>query len=122
MGTNGQLDVPISEGRTIFDGHMSRTVTQQQGKLTKRQLEILTLYANGFRTAEIMERLFLSRRTVNWHAEWLKYRLGANTVAHAVKLAIGMGLIDPETTIPLPLKYIRGKMTRVCYLAREIAE
>ena len=101
---------------------MSRKTTQQQGRLTKRQLEILTLYANGFRTTDIMERLCLSRRTVNWHSDWLKYRLGAVTTPHAVLLAIRMGFIDPSVTIPAPIGSIKGTMTRVCYLARENAE
>jgi DNA-binding NarL/FixJ family response regulator len=62
--------------------------------LTRRQRQILQLYADGLSTAEVSARLGLSLETVRTHTKALLGRLGARDRAHAVALAIRSGLID----------------------------
>lgn len=63
--------------------------------LTPRQTEVLAMIAEGLQCAEIAGRLGISRRTVEATTNHLKRRIGANSLAHAVAIAIGKGLISP---------------------------
>jgi DNA-binding NarL/FixJ family response regulator len=62
--------------------------------LTRRELEVMTLMADGLGHAEIAERLVITRRTVSKHVEHILTKLGVNTRAQAVALAIRGGLLD----------------------------
>jgi DNA-binding NarL/FixJ family response regulator len=46
------------------------------GKLTRRANEIAELVAQGLTNREIAGRLFISRRTVDWHLEQILNTLG----------------------------------------------
>lgn len=61
--------------------------------ITRRQRQILQLYADGLTTAEAAERLELSAETVRTHAKATLPRLGATDRAHAVAIALRGGLI-----------------------------
>jgi PAS domain S-box-containing protein len=52
--------------------------------LTRRQLEILALVAEGLSNAEIAHRLFLSEDTVKWHMRKILRGLGVSNRAQAV--------------------------------------
>jgi DNA-binding NarL/FixJ family response regulator len=60
-------------------------------KLTKRELEVLYLLADGLRTTEIANRLFISNKTVGSHVENIRRKLGARSQAQAVAFAYGGG-------------------------------
>ena len=62
--------------------------------LTRRQREILQLYADGYSTIEVANRLGLSLETVRTHTKAMLARLDANDRAHAVALALRGSLID----------------------------
>lgn len=70
-------------------------------KLTKQQLLILGMVADGLSVDEIAARLFVSRNTVKTHLRLLLPRLGATCRAHAVAIALRSGLL------PLPCGPIR---------------
>jgi len=64
------------------------------GALTRRQREILQLYAGGNSTAATAARLGLSPETVRTHTKAIFSRLDARGRAHAVAIALRGALID----------------------------
>ena len=62
-------------------------------KLTRRQIEVLRLVAEGRRTREIAKELKLSVKTVESHRGELMKRLGVRDVVSLVHYAMRVGLI-----------------------------
>jgi DNA-binding CsgD family transcriptional regulator len=62
-------------------------------RLTARQQDVLVLLAEGLRNAEIAERLFVSRRTVDHHVSAILGKLGAGSRGEAVAAAQRLGLL-----------------------------
>jgi DNA-binding CsgD family transcriptional regulator len=58
------------------------------GALSSREHEVLSLLAKGLTANEIAERLFLSVLTVRTHVRNAKEKLGAQTLSHAVAIAV----------------------------------
>ena len=56
---------------------------QNRSKLTSREVEILTLVAEGLGNAEIAARLFLSKKTVDHHVSAILRKLGVKTRTQA---------------------------------------
>ena len=71
-----------------------RSTTANAGHLTERQLEVLKLLANGLRNAEIADRLFVSRRTVDHHVSAILRMLDVRTRGEAVAVAARLGLLQ----------------------------
>lgn len=69
--------------------------------LSTRQRQVLTCAANGFTSRQTAAVLRLKPNTVRVHMETTKRRLKARTMAHAVAIAMGAGLIDPMSLPPL---------------------
>lgn len=61
--------------------------------ITKRELEILELMAQGMSNREIAEKLFVSENTVKTHSSHLFDKLSAKRRTQAVQIAKEMGLI-----------------------------
>jgi DNA-binding NarL/FixJ family response regulator len=62
-------------------------------KLTRRELDVLTLLAEGLQHEEIGRRLGISSETVRTHLRKASDRLGASTRTQAVATALRLGLI-----------------------------
>lgn len=60
---------------------------------TPRELEILRLLAEGARTQQVAEALFLSVKTVKNHLTSVYAKLGVETAAQAVAVAYRLGLV-----------------------------
>jgi DNA-binding NarL/FixJ family response regulator len=62
--------------------------------LTRRQREILQMFADGHTTGQVARRLGLSAETIKTHNKQLLSRLRAKDRAHAVAIGIRNSLID----------------------------
>lgn len=77
--------------RKLPRGPRVATIRNPAG-LTRRELEVLTLLAQGRRNAQIAESLFLSERTVHSHVAAILRKLGARTRAEAAVEAVRLGV------------------------------
>jgi DNA-binding NarL/FixJ family response regulator len=68
-------------------------VREEETSLTRRELEVLDLLAQGLRNIEIAERLTVTLRTVKFHISAILSKLGASNRTEAVKIAAHKGLI-----------------------------
>jgi len=66
---------------------------QKKLGITKRELEILELIAQGMSNREIAEKLFVSENTVKTHSSRLFDKLSAKRRTQAVQIGKEMGLI-----------------------------
>jgi DNA-binding CsgD family transcriptional regulator/tetratricopeptide (TPR) repeat protein len=64
--------------------------------LTEREMEVLALVAQGFRNAEIAERLVLSVKTVDHHVSAILRKLGVGTRGQASAEAVRLGLVRQD--------------------------
>jgi DNA-binding CsgD family transcriptional regulator/tetratricopeptide (TPR) repeat protein len=69
---------------------------QNPANLTARELEVLTLLAQGLRNAEIAERLFLARKTVDSHVSAILRKLNVPTRGQASAEAVRLGLAGQD--------------------------
>jgi two-component system, NarL family, response regulator NreC len=61
--------------------------------LTEREVDVLKLIALGHTNAEIAERLYLSRRTIETHRAHVQRKTGRTTRAELVRYALDNGLV-----------------------------
>jgi DNA-binding NarL/FixJ family response regulator len=64
--------------------------------LSKRELEVIRLIAEGFTNPQISEKLFVSPHTVTTHRRNILQKLGANNTAAVVMYAVQSGLVSPN--------------------------
>lgn len=64
-------------------------------KLSEREREVLGLTADGFSSAEIGKKLFLSPKTVDTYRARLMQKLGLGHRSELVRLALQTGLLKP---------------------------
>jgi DNA-binding CsgD family transcriptional regulator/tetratricopeptide (TPR) repeat protein len=72
------------------------TTQQNPAGITRRELEVLSLLAQGLRNAEIAERLVVSPKTIDHHVSAILRKLDARTRGEAVAKAGQSGLLYPE--------------------------
>jgi two-component system response regulator NreC len=72
-------------------GHLS---SQKDLPLTKRELEILALVAEGLTNQEIADKLFISPRTVDTHRTNIMAKLDIHDVVKLVRYAIEQGIVS----------------------------
>jgi two-component system response regulator NreC len=65
--------------------------------LTERELQVLTMVAEGLLNKDIGERLGISPRTVARHRENIMRKLHLHSRTDLVKYAIRLGLIDIDS-------------------------
>jgi ATP/maltotriose-dependent transcriptional regulator MalT len=61
--------------------------------LTKREVEVLSLIAAGFTTAQVAEQIVISPRTVSSHLESIYSKLGVHSRSAATRFATEHGLV-----------------------------
>lgn len=62
-------------------------------QLTRREMEVILLLANGMTSNEIAKELSISSHTVDWYINGLHEKLGANNRQHLIALAFRLALI-----------------------------
>jgi DNA-binding CsgD family transcriptional regulator len=67
--------------------------TGLESNLTKRELELLTLFAHGQRRDRVAHYLGISMATVDFHAGNLRRKMGARTTAEAVAIAVHQNIL-----------------------------
>lgn len=67
-----------------------------RGSLSRRELQVLTLIADGHTNKQIAEQLGISVRTVETHRERLMRKLAVQGTAALTKAAIALGLVDTD--------------------------
>ncbi|MGI8856683.1 MAG: response regulator [Thermomicrobiales bacterium] len=77
---------------------VSKSTAPDIEQLTEREREVLVLIAKGLRNKEIADRLFISERTVKFHANALYQKLSVTSRTEAVSFALQHHLITLEET------------------------
>lgn len=78
---------------TVPAGDESVPVAESEHNLTAREIEVLTLLAQGHSTQQIADDLFVSPRTAATHINNILGKLGVNSRTAAVAHAMRMGLV-----------------------------
>lgn len=80
----------------LVNGYLCQPEDKRSRTLTKRQLEVLDLVAQGRTNQGVAEELGLSPRTVDRHLENMMRRLKMHSRVELVNYAMQEGLIEPE--------------------------
>lgn len=75
------------------------SVRRPLAKLTRRQLEVLRLVAEGSTTRAIADKLGLSMKTVESHRGAVMKRLGLQNVAEVVRYAVRTGVVPSDMSV-----------------------
>ncbi|MGW4339215.1 helix-turn-helix domain-containing protein [Rhodococcus koreensis] len=75
------------------------TSNRRRAPLSRRELDVVTLVAQGMSNREIADRLFIARRTVATHLENVFQKLGVASRAAAVALCLSDCLIDVDDVL-----------------------
>ncbi|ARS35597.1 response regulator [Pontibacter actiniarum] len=98
----------VANGTTYISSHVtldllrkaSYTMQQDQPKerphkeLSKRELEVLNLISEGYTNADIAEKLFTSKRTIETHRQNLLEKTHTKNTAALIKYAVLNGIIN----------------------------
>lgn len=64
--------------------------------ISEREMEIITLIAEGYSNKEVADKLFLSTHTVTTHRKNIMNKLGVNNTAGLVLFAVRENLVSPN--------------------------
>ena len=76
-----------------LDGHNSIAPRVTSG-LSKREMEVLQLIAEGMTNAEIADKLFTSKRTIETHRQNIIEKTQAKNTAALIKYAVSQGMLS----------------------------
>lgn len=102
LGADDYFPNPLAANR--FLARVRRLVTRasapaETSPMTAREHEVLALLIDGRRSAEIAERLCITRKTVSTHIEHILGKLGAHSQAEAVAIALREGFAQHKRTL-----------------------
>ena len=84
---SGDLSMKMLERASGTDTYLNTSQGEEKG-LSKREVEVLTLIAEGFTNAEIAVKLFTSKRTIETHRQNILEKTQAKNTANLIKYAI----------------------------------
>jgi DNA-binding CsgD family transcriptional regulator len=68
-------------------------------RLTKRELEVLSLVIEGRSSKDVADALYVSKRTVDFHLANIYDKLQVTNRVQAFRRAARLGLIQPESAL-----------------------
>jgi two-component system response regulator DevR len=83
----------VAEGNLVIDSRVAAAVLRPQELLTKQELAVLDLVADGLTNREIGARLHLSHHTIKDHLTKTMRKLGTSTRAETVAKAAARNLL-----------------------------
>jgi DNA-binding NarL/FixJ family response regulator len=84
--SRGELVFRVEEMNTLLE-HLRKPVNPDADFLTRREIEVLQLLAEGYATERIAAALFISIHTVRNHVSKILTKLGAHSKLEAVAIA-----------------------------------
>ena len=90
-----EFDLPVTITKGRFPRSEPNEMLTKSVKLNKRELQTPTLAARGKTSAEIAGIIGLSKRTVDFHIDRARLKLGTETRIEAVVKAISHEVIKP---------------------------
>jgi DNA-binding NarL/FixJ family response regulator len=95
----------VSRGKNYFHSTISDEIVKNYAskrqnddtilpQLTRRELEVLQLFAEGFNNSEIAEKLFLSVRTIESHKNHILQKTNMKNSVELIKFAIKNRIIE----------------------------
>jgi DNA-binding NarL/FixJ family response regulator len=87
----------VMDNEIYISQEMASKQDEKEGKikLTKRELQVLELLAEGLTNKEIAEKIFLSKRTVETHRKNLIVKTKSKNTSSLIKYAINEGILKP---------------------------
>ena len=95
----GDVFLYPNAAKLLLQGFRGKSERPQDGplqKLTDRELEVLSQTAEGFSSAEIGKKLFISPKTVDTYRSRIMEKLGLHHRSELVRFALQQGLLKPE--------------------------
>lgn len=86
---------PSLRNQLLQDMFISEKNKQRHPELTPREFEILQLIGNNHTSQEIADKLFLSKRTIDYHRVSLLFKFEVKNASGLIKKAIELGMITP---------------------------
>lgn len=87
----------VMAGGSYFSSNYRQACEQmeQYQELSRREIDVLKLIAQGLMTRDIARRLFVSDNTIEFHRKRIMRKLAATNMAQLVKTGIARGYIKP---------------------------
>lgn len=92
----GQILETIQKAHINIEDIDCDALTCEPLSLSERELEVITLIAEGYTNQQIAEMLFLSAHTVNTHRKNIMGKLGVKNTAGIVMYAVKTNLVTPN--------------------------
>jgi DNA-binding NarL/FixJ family response regulator len=81
---------------SLLSPYKNSSKEERYQNLSNREREVFQLIAEGYPAKRIAEMLFISTSTVKSHRTKIMGKLGVDSPTHLVRIAINLGLVDPE--------------------------
>ena len=91
---NGRVYLSPGISQTVVEAYLQQNNADSES-LTRRELQVLQLVAEGKTTKEIAAALDVSAKTADSHRSNIMHKLNLHTVADLVRYAIRRGLVQP---------------------------
>jgi DNA-binding NarL/FixJ family response regulator len=88
--------LPAITRRSVNSAIIAPSSEDQIVKLTRREIEVLTLVVQGNSSKEVADRLYVSKRTVDFHLANIYDKLHVSNRVQAFRRATRLGLIPYE--------------------------